>query len=98
MNIIAASMDLKSGDEVIIADHEHPSGTIPWQYWQETRGIKLVRPKLPLLPDSPDEIVDIYKKAVTSKTKVISMCHMVNTNGMPRNTCSSRWRTVCRYV
>jgi selenocysteine lyase/cysteine desulfurase len=82
MNIIASSIDLKPGDEVIVADHEHPSGTIPWKYWQETRGIKLVRPKLPILPDSPLEIAAVYKNAVTPKTKVISMCHIVNTNGM----------------
>jgi len=67
MNLIARSFDLKPGDEVILADHEHPSGTIPWEFWQESRGM---------------EIVDIYRKAITSKTKIISMCHIVNTNGM----------------
>ncbi len=82
MNIVASSMDLKPGDEVILADHEHPSGTIPWKYWQETKGVKLVRPILPMLPESPGEIVDVYKKAITSRTRVISMCHMINTNGM----------------
>jgi len=82
MNVIAASMDLEPGDEVILADHEHSSGTIPWKYWQETKGIKLVRPTLPMMPASPGEIVDVYREAITSRTKVISMCHMVNTNGM----------------
>jgi selenocysteine lyase/cysteine desulfurase len=82
MNVIAASMDLEPGDEVVLADHEHTSGTIPWKYWQESKGIKLVRPTLPMLPDSPGEIVDVYREAITSHTRVISMCHMVNTNGM----------------
>lgn len=82
MNVVASSMKLKPGDEVIVADQEHPSGTIPWKYWQETKGVKLVRPVLPILPKSPGEITDIYRKAITGKTKVISMCHMVNTNGM----------------
>jgi selenocysteine lyase/cysteine desulfurase len=82
MNVVAASMDLDPGDEVILADHEHSSGTIPWKYWQESRGIKLVRPTLPLLPESPGEIVDVYRRAITPRTRVISMCHMVNTNGM----------------
>jgi selenocysteine lyase/cysteine desulfurase len=82
MNVVAASMDLEPGDEVILADHEHSSGTIPWKYWQETKGIKLVRPTLPLLPGSPGEIVDLYRNAITPRTKVISMCHMINTNGM----------------
>lgn len=82
MNVVASSLKLEPGDEVILIDHEHPSGTIPWQYWQETKGIKLVRPTLPILPKNPAEIVELYRKAVTPKTKVISMCHMVNTNGM----------------
>jgi len=82
MNLIAFSMDLKSGDEVILSDHEHTSAVIPWQYWQETKGIKLVRPTLPILPENTDELVDIYRKAITTKTKVISMVHGTNTNGM----------------
>ncbi len=81
-NVIAQSFDLKAGDEIIVADHEHPSGTIPWLVWQETKGVKIVRPVLPILPKSVDEIVNIYKKAITPRTKIISMCHIVNTNGM----------------
>ncbi len=82
MNLVARSFDLEPGDEVILIDHEHASGTIPWKFWQETKGIKLIRPKIPVIPASKEELVDVYKKAITSKTKVISMCHMVNTNGM----------------
>ena len=82
MNLVAFSLDLTAGDEVIVADHEHTSGTIPWQYWQEPKGVKLVRPTLPILPKSPDEIVEVYQSAITPRTRVISMCHVVNTNGM----------------
>ena len=82
MNLVAFSLDLEPGDEVIVADHEHHSGTIPWQYWQEPKGVKLVRPTLPILPSDPDEIVEVYRRAITSRTRVISMCHVVNTNGM----------------
>ena len=82
MNLVARSMDLNPGDEVILADHEHTSGTIPWEVWQESSGVKLVRPELPLNPESEDELVECYEKAITEKTRVISMCHIVNTNGM----------------
>jgi selenocysteine lyase/cysteine desulfurase len=82
MNLVASSLELKPGDEVILANHEHPSGTIPWQYWQQTKGIKLVRPNLPLLPKSKAEIIDIYRRAITHNTKVISIVHITNTNGM----------------
>lgn len=82
MNLIARSFDLQPGDEVILGDHEHYSGTIPWKAWQESKGVKLIRPVLPILPDTVEDIVAVYRNAITSKTKVISMCHIVNTNGM----------------
>ena len=82
MNLVAASLDLEAGDEVIVADHEHPSGTIPWQYWQEPKGVKLVRPTLPILPSEPGEIVEVYRRAITLRTRVISKRHVVNNNGM----------------
>ncbi len=82
MNLVASSLALEPGDEVILADHEHNSGTIPWRYWQEPKGVRLVRPTLPILPSDPEEIVEVYRRAITEKTRVISMCHIVNTNGM----------------
>ena len=82
MNLIAQSIKLAPGDEVILADHEHASAVVPWTVWQESKGVKLIRPTLPILPQSKEEIVAVFKAAITSKTKVISVCHMVNTNGM----------------
>ena len=82
MSLIAKSMDLNAGDEVILVNHEHTSGVVPWEVWQETKGIVLIRPEVPNLPKNKEELIAIYKKAITPKTKVISMCHMVNTNGM----------------
>ena len=82
MNLIAASMQLEAGDEVILADHEHHTGTIPWIHYQESKGVKLVRPKLNVLPESKAELVEIYRRAITPKTKVISLVHITNTNGM----------------
>jgi cysteine desulfurase/selenocysteine lyase len=75
-------MNLQAGDEIISANHEHTSALNPWKYWQESKGVKIVTPKLPILPKSIEEIVEIYRKAISPKTKVISICHLVNTNGM----------------
>jgi len=82
MNLIARSFDLQAGDEIILADHEHASGTICWEVWQESKGVKIVRPTLPIIPKTVEEVVNVYKKAITPRTKIISMCHIVNTNGM----------------
>ena len=82
MNLIAKSMSLQPGDEVILSNHDHTSAYIPWEVWQETNGVTLVRPKLPLLPKTVNEVVSVYENAITPKTKVINLCHIVNTNGM----------------
>lgn len=82
MNLIASSMELEPGNEVLLSNHEHTSARIPWQYWQEEKGIVLKKVELPLLPTSKEEIVDRFRKAITSQTKVISIVHLTNTNGM----------------
>lgn len=82
MNLIASSMDLASGDEVLLSSHEHTSARIPWKYWQESKGVVLKDIPLPLLPESKEEIVDLFRQAITPKTKVISIVHVTNTNGM----------------
>jgi len=82
MNLIARSFNLKAGDEVVLIDHEHKSSVIPWTVWQEEKGVKLVRPVIPILPKTVEDIVKVYEDAITPRTKVISMCHSVNTNGM----------------
>jgi len=82
MNLIARSFNLEAGDEIILIDHEHKSSVIPWTVWQEEKGVKLVRPIIPILPKTVEDIVKVYEDAITPRTKVISMCHSVNTNGM----------------
>ena len=82
MNLVAASLDLKKGDEVIVGNHEHRTATSPWLYHQESKGIRIVRPELPIMPTSHEDIFKVYQEAITKKTKVISMVHLTNTNGM----------------
>lgn len=82
MNLIARSFNLKEGDEIILIDHEHKSSVIPFTVWQEERGVKLVRPVIPILPETVEEIVKVYEDAISPRTKIISMCHAVNTNGI----------------
>jgi len=82
MNLIASSMDLKPGEEVLLSNHEHTSARVPWQYWQETKGVVLKKVDIPLVPQNKEEVVACFRKAITSKTKVISIVHLTNTNGM----------------
>ncbi|MTB50791.1 aminotransferase class V-fold PLP-dependent enzyme [Lewinella sp. W8] len=82
MNLIASSMDLAAGDEVLLSNHEHTSARIPWKYWQEGKGVVLKTVNLPLIPEGPQEIVEAFRQAITPRTRVISLVHLTNTNGM----------------
>ncbi len=82
MNLIASSLDLAEGEEILLSDHEHTSARIPWKHWQERKGVKLKTVYLPLLPQSKEEIVALFREAITPQTRVISLVHVTNTNGM----------------
>ncbi|MGH1437115.1 MAG: aminotransferase class V-fold PLP-dependent enzyme [Lewinella sp.] len=82
MNLIASSLELAPGEEILLSNHEHSSARIPWKYWQEEKGVVLKTVDLPLMPESKEEIVALFREAITAKTRVISLVHVTNTNGM----------------
>lgn len=69
---------LKKDDEVLITESEHASGILPWFILSEEIGIKIKY--IPL--DEKNEItIDNLNKAITNKTKVISISHVTNVIG-----------------
>lgn len=82
MNFTANGLDLKEGDEVLISNLEHPGGLHPWKLKEKRFGIVVKEVPLGVPPKSVDEIVDAFKKAITPKTKVISISHTVYITGL----------------
>ncbi len=81
MSMVAQGLDLKIGDEVILTNHEHIGGTACWEVKEKREKIKIKRVNLSLTPSSEEEIVKEISKAITKKTKVISISHILCTNG-----------------
>ena len=79
VNIIAQSIAFKAGDEVIITDHAHIGGAAPWLALQKAKEIKV---KLIKLDESGKHNLDIIKKVVSKKTKVVVISHVTCTTGM----------------
>ena len=79
MNIIARTLRLKAGDEVIISTHEHVGGAAPWMALQKDLGVVV---KLIDLDLEGEKNLQIIKNAVSSKTKAIAFSHITCTNGM----------------
>lgn len=81
MNMVAQGLDLKSGDEVLLTNHEHVGGTACWEVMEKRKKIKIKRVNISLTPSSEDEIVREIQNAITKRTKIISISHILCTNG-----------------
>lgn len=78
MNIVAASVDLQPGDEVLLTDHEYGAVRNIWQERCRTTGGRLVTATLPFPVTSRSETVAAVENAVTEQTKVIVVSHVTS--------------------
>ena len=81
INLVAYSWGLKNlsvGDEIIITIAEHHANIVPWQLIAQQKGATIVAAQV-----NPDEDFDIeiIKKLVTDKTKIIAFPHVSNVLG-----------------
>jgi cysteine desulfurase/selenocysteine lyase len=82
MNILASGLQLQPGDEVLTTNHEHPGGLGCWQYLAAEKGIALKQLVIPTPPQSKTQLLDIFDRAVTKKTRVISVSMVTFTTGL----------------
>lgn len=69
---------LNKGDEVLITTSEHASNILPWFELADQIGIKV---KYINLNENREVTIENVKKAITEKTKVISLAHITNVIG-----------------
>ena len=81
IDTIIAGMDWKAGDEAVMALQDY--GAMLDMFKQQARRYGIVNKiiSLPNHPQSDEEIVDLYEKAISSKTRLLMVCHMVNITG-----------------
>ncbi|MEE8258025.1 MAG: aminotransferase class V-fold PLP-dependent enzyme, partial [Acidobacteriota bacterium] len=78
MNFVANGLDLKPGDEVLTTDQEHPGGVCGWQLQAKRFGIRWKPVPIPIPPPDPDTVVDLFSKAITERTKVLAVPHIIS--------------------
>jgi len=78
INLIAHSLDLKSGDAVLTTDKEHNSNLLPWQMLRE-KGVKHV-----VVRSNEDGTFnfDRFLRGLTPDVKLVSMVHTSNLDGV----------------
>ncbi len=81
LQILLFGIDLRSGDEVISTTQDYPRMLTALRQREAREGptVKLV--KIPLAPENTDDIVNAIEAAITPRTKVILISHMVNITG-----------------
>lgn len=79
--VILGLKTLKEGDEAIMTNQDYGSMLEAFYMRARRYGSKNKVISLPLHPKSSKEIVDCYEKAVTPKTKVMLVTHMINITG-----------------
>jgi isopenicillin-N epimerase len=78
MNVVAASVDLRRGDEVVLTDHEYGAVVRVWERTCAAHGARIVTANLPSPAESPDQIVDSITAALTTKTRLLVFSHITS--------------------
>jgi len=71
-------LDLEPGDEVLGTKQDYPNMINAWKQKALRNGIKYTQISFNFPIENDEEIVAAYEKAITPKTKVIHVTHMVN--------------------
>ncbi|MGH2530797.1 MAG: aminotransferase class V-fold PLP-dependent enzyme [Thermomicrobiales bacterium] len=78
LNVIARSLPLERGDEVLTTDHEYGALNMTWEWMCGKAGAHYVRHPIPLPVPTREEIVESFWSAVTPRTKVIFLSHITS--------------------
>ncbi len=76
INIVARSVKLRTGDEVLGTDHEYGAIDRTWQFLCARRGASYVRARVPTPVQSQEQIVDAIWAHVGPRTRVLSISHI----------------------
>jgi selenocysteine lyase/cysteine desulfurase len=78
LNTVIYGLDLKSGDEVIGTKYDYPNMINAWKQRAAREGIVYTQLDFNFPIEDDEVIVKAYEKAITSKTKIIHVTHIIN--------------------
>jgi selenocysteine lyase/cysteine desulfurase len=80
-NLVSTGVDLRPGDEVLLTADNHPSNHTAWQEKAKRFGFTVKDIPVPNPHPGGEYYVDAFTKAITPKTKLISITHLTSTVG-----------------
>jgi selenocysteine lyase/cysteine desulfurase len=81
LDLVIGGFDWKAGDEAIMALQDYGAMLDMFEQIKNRYGVVNVKVSVPNHPKNDEEIVNLYASAITSKTKVILVSHMINISG-----------------
>jgi selenocysteine lyase/cysteine desulfurase len=81
LNTIIFGLNLKAGDEVVLSKWDYPNMMNAWKQREKRDKIKLVWIEIPQPLEDDETIVKLYENAITPKTKIVHITHMINWTG-----------------
>lgn len=78
LNIVARSLPLKEGDEILTTDHEYGALDRTWKFANQKSGARYVVQTLPSPLNDPDEVVEAVWAGVTPRTRVLFLSHITS--------------------
>ncbi|NCW13320.1 MAG: aminotransferase class V-fold PLP-dependent enzyme, partial [Chitinophagia bacterium] len=78
LNTVIFGLNLKAGDEVIGTKQDYPNMINAWKQRASREGIVYTQLNFKYPIENDEEIVHAFEKAITPKTKIFHITHMVN--------------------
>jgi isopenicillin-N epimerase len=82
INLVASSLSIASPGEILLTDHEYGAMHWTWERAAQRQGLTLRTFPLPIMPSSPQEIVDAACAAMTERTRLLFFSHVLSPTGM----------------
>jgi len=81
-NTVNNGVPLRTGDEVVIWDQNHPTNNVAWEVRAARFGIVVKRVSVPPRPTTIEALIDPFAAALTDRTRVLSLTHVSNVSGI----------------
>lgn len=81
LDTVIAGYDWKAGDEAIMAMQDYGSMLDMFKLQARRYGMVNKIISIPNHPKSDEEIVELYAQAITPKTRLLMVCHIINITG-----------------
>lgn len=81
MQIALLGLELKPGDEVLTTTHDYPSMKNALFHREKREGVVVKTFDFPYPPPNLKVLAELFEKNVTSKTRLILVCHITNLTG-----------------